>query len=161
MPCGIACRRSSALHIALSVSLLALLYGCGKPAGRPTVSVSGVVTLGGKPLADAQIYFFTDKFSSYGKTAADGSYHLIQGALPGTNRVFISKVEGADVPGMEAVAGDPEQLRVAAESGGAGPGVKKPVGPRQVVPVEFSNPEKTKLEFAVPPEGTTTADFRL
>jgi hypothetical protein len=51
-------------------------------------------------------------------------------------------------------------MRVANESLGGAPGSKR-VGPQQVVPEHYSNPEKTKLTFQVPESGTDSANFDL
>ncbi len=62
-------------------------------------TVAGTVTLGGKPLADAEVYFYTDKFTGFGKTNAEGKYILAQGAAIGPNKVYISKIEGGAASG--------------------------------------------------------------
>ena len=83
--------------------------GCaGKPPASPSAvkkaPVSGTVTMGGKPLADAEVYFFTDKFTGFAKTNDDGQYVLAQGAAIGANKVYISKFEGG---AAAAAASDP------------------------------------------------------
>jgi hypothetical protein len=137
------------------------ITGCGGEDGRRTVPVSGIVTMGGKPLDGAEVYFFSEKFSGMGMTDAEGKYKLVQGTFPGENRVFITKIEGGSGENLPTeLREDPEQMRVANESLGATPGSKR-VGPQQVVPEHYSNPEKTKLTFQVPENGSNSANFDL
>lgn len=154
---------SSGLFAAtMTCSLMLLGCGGGGGDGPKTARVSGTVTLQGKPLVGVNVYFSSEKFSSYGKTNAEGHYELVQGAVPGNNKVYISKLE---LP--EGVNTDPEsgldlaQFQAAAAGNENDPNGKKKASLTDVVPEEFSNPQKSKLTFPVPPEGTTSADFRL
>jgi len=154
--------------IALSfVILFAALSGCGgseKPS-RGSVPVSGTVTHQGKPLADANVYFFSDKFSGYGKTDAEGKYQLAQGAIPGENKVFISKMTGDPSAIPAQIADDPGQIAASASATNAAAqaGMSRPkkTGPAELLPPELSDPERTKLTFTVPKEGTETANFNF
>lgn len=145
--------------------LLVLSAGCGDSV-KPSrgVPVSGKITLGGKPLADADVSFLNDTFIGFGKTDAEGNYRLVQGAAPGKNKVYISKFEGGAAPkvaGMELnpEAGIDEGQLAAAQMGAAG--TKKPVGPKQLVPADYSNPSTTKLNYDVGADGATGVDFNL
>ncbi len=140
--------------------------GCaGKPPTSPSAvkkaPISGTVTLSGKPLADAEIYFFTEKFTGFAKTNEDGKYILAQGAAIGSNRVYISKFEGgaaaaaANDPTREL--NDPTQTEIANQAQAAS-GKK---GPKQLIPPQFSNEKTTKLTFDVPEGGAKDADFNL
>jgi hypothetical protein len=142
------------------------MAGCGGKAAdaRKTASVSGQVTIGGKPVEGAEVHFMSENFTGFGLTDAQGRYHLVQGAVPGPNKVFISKIEGK----MEGVSLDPEagmdaeQFRAAAEGVAGSPDAPKPEDiPHESIPEEYSNPEKTKLTYDVPEAGTESADFRL
>lgn len=150
----------------LGLLVSTVLPGCGSggATGPHTVRVSGTVSLEGKPLAGAEIRFVSDKFSGYGLTNSEGKYDLVQGAVPGKNKVFISKIEGGKNI-SEAIAGDMEQLRTAAESAkqeqARGGKVNLDDIPHETVPAQYSDPEKTKLTFTVPDGGATNADFRL
>ena len=119
--------------------------------------------MGGKPLADADVSFLNDTFVGFGKTDAEGSYRLVQGAAPGKNKVYISKFEGGAAPsaGMQLnpEAGIDQGQLDAAQMGAAG--LKKPAGPKQLVPADYSNPSTTKLSFDVTAEGSTGVDFNL
>lgn len=135
--------RSLWMVVALG-SLLAL--GCG--GGPRVVKVAGVVTLDGRPLEGASLAFqpivsAEDPHpgpSSSAKTDAEGRYHLeladtaIPGAVAGKHRVTIAS--GApSVPFDDAGRAPPDPV-----------------------------PEKYRsgmLEFTVPPEGTTSADFHM
>lgn len=146
-----------------AIALTGLLGGCGSGGSSTvrTARVSGVVTLDGKPLAGAEVRFVGDKFTGFGVTNSEGKYALVQGAVPGTNKVSISKIEGGKNVDS-AVAEDLEQLRTAAaaaQSGGAKIDLKNI--PHEIVPSQYSDPMKTKLTFPVPEGGSTSADFQL
>lgn len=104
-------------------------------------------------------------FTGFGKTNAEGKYELVQGAVPGNNKIIISKIEGGAGLVLDPEAGmDAEQLRTAAASVQSDPTAKKTDAskiPKEVVPAEYSDPAKTKLSFPVPEAGSSTADFRL
>lgn len=147
---------------------LALLgLGCGGGAETPKgvvkkATVAGTVTMGGKPLADAEVYFFTDKFTGFGKTNAEGKYLLAQGAAIGPNKVYISKVEGGASAGKAKTdptlaLNDPGQTEAAAQSQ-TGRGNR---GPKQLIPPEYNSEKTTKLSQDVPEKGIRNADFNL
>lgn len=153
--------RGPAPGAALSfVVLVAALSGCGgsRKPDRGSVPVSGTVTYQGKPLTDANIYFYSDKFSGYGKTDAAGKYRIAQGAMPGQNKVFVTKMaEGTEaIPSQ--IADDPGQVAAASAAAQAA-SPKKKVG--ELLPPELSDPERTKLTFTVPAEGTEAANFNF
>lgn len=151
------------LFLALTSACL-LLMGCGDGANNPqTVPVSGTVYLNGQPLVGAEIVFSSNEkeFVSYGKTGPDGKYELAQGAVPGENKVSISKWEGEEVEFNPEEGWDEGQMEASME-GLANPGnpsAAPRVGPRQLVPPEFNT--KSKLTYPVPEGGTDSADFRL
>jgi len=141
---------------------VALLAGCGgKKKGPATVKVSGTILFNGKPLEGAEVNFVAGDFASFGKTNSEGKFTLAQGAVPGNNKVYIRKPltgpgfsdnpeDGMDAAQFEAAAeGNPELARK----------LKQSAGP--VIPPEYSDPQKTKLTFNVPDEGTDSADFNI
>ena len=67
-----------AMYRMMCLAALLLLSGCGESVkpGRG-VPVSGRITLGGKPLADADVLFTNDTFVGFGKTDAEGNYRLV------------------------------------------------------------------------------------
>lgn len=154
------------VSLAFVLTLAGVVCGCGSgQAGPGTAQVSGLVTLDGKPLAGAEVHFVGEKLSGYGVTNSEGKYTLVQGAVPGVNKVYISKIEGGKNVDS-AMAEDVEQLRMAAEALKNDPSRTPSKGelatiPHEIIPDQFSNPQKTKLTFPVPDGGTRSADFRL
>ena len=153
--------------LAFALILAGLDCGCSSGGvGTPrTAPVSGIVTLEGKPLVGAEVHFVGEKFSGYGVTNSEGKYALVQGAVPGANKVYISKIEGGKNQDP-AIAEDVEQLRTAAASFKNDPsrsGSKAGLAdiPHEIVPNQYSDPQKTKLTFPVPEGGAANADFRL
>lgn len=147
------------------LSLVPFLSGCGESVapGRG-VPVSGTVTLEGKPLADADIMFTNETFVGVAKTDAEGRYRLVQGALPGNNRVSVSKYEGGQGPALASPQPEADGMdagQQAAADMGWGAQKKKATGPKQLVPADYSNPSTTKLTYSVPPEGASGVDFNL
>lgn len=145
---------------------LVLVLGCGGGEKLPKgavkkATVAGTVTLGGKPLADAEVYFYTEKFTGFGKTNAEGKYLLAQGAAIGANKVYISKLEGGSAAKPQndptLALNDPTQTEIASQSQ-SGKGAK---GPKQLVPGEYNNEKTTKLTFDVLEGGNKNADFNL
>jgi len=86
--------RSSPLCLAALVAFAAT--GCGKSATREGFAEAyGTITLDGKPLANAEVIFETEKGSSYGRTDDNGEYcaqysRTLSGAGIGKARVKIS-----------------------------------------------------------------------
>lgn len=138
----------------LITALTLALLGCGGSSGPTTVPVAGTITLNGEPLAGAEIVFVTEDFSSFGKTGPDGSYALVQGAVPGENQVSISKWEGEGLELNPDEGHDEGQIEdeMLAMEGDASPVSTR----RQLVPEDFR-----KLTYSVPEGGSETADFRL
>ncbi|MEY3228972.1 MAG: hypothetical protein RLZZ536_3591 [Planctomycetota bacterium] len=152
-----------AMYRMMCLAALLLLSGCGESVkpGRG-VPVSGKITLGGKPLADADVLFTNDTFVGFGKTDAEGNYRLVQGALPGQNRVSLSKYEGGKAPTPTGAPGgdgmDAGQMAAAQMGWG---NEKKQTGPKQLVPADYADPATTKLTFDVSAEGSSGVDFNL
>lgn len=90
------------LFSAAAVVVMAGLSGCGEAAPEiPELApATGVVTKGGKPLADAIVTFWPEKgASSVGNTDAEGRFELkylgtTPGAVIGKHIVKISKMTG-------------------------------------------------------------------
>lgn len=148
------------LAVGAALALLINLSGCGSEGGPETVSVSGKVSVDGKPIEGAQVNFFSEEhnFVSTGVTDADGAYQLYAGAVPGENKVWISKMP----PG--GPAGDPEENpeidpgQIEAMSEAEFP--TEAVG-NEELPAKFSDPDQTVLKFMVPEDGSDKADFKL
>jgi len=138
---------------------IATFTGCSGPAYVP---VSGRVTLDGKPVADAVIFFQpiggTDGdgagVGSSAKTDADGRFTLqastpnpTPGALIGKHRVRIGDGKAASA----AINPDSDAVNPM--------GKMQPKAPKDTIPAKY-NTEST-LEFDVPAGGTTNANFDL
>ena len=133
--------------------LVLSVTGCNR-APYETALVSGQVTLNGKPIANVAVMFqpvappknINPGPGSYGITDADGRYSL--------------KVVGKETPG--AVIGKHKvRFSMHREPGDLSDDYAKPkplTGPQ--VPSRYYDIEG-KMEFEVPPEGTTSADFPL
>lgn len=153
----------------LATVALMWLVGCGGDKGRQipdTVDVSGVVTMDGKPLAGASVNFFHEDypdFAGYGKTDDQGRFTLVQGAVPGTNKVTVSKIVGEELGVGEGddAEGALDDGQIAASTGADIGAAPKKAGLGQQVPPEYSDASKTKLTFMVPDGGTESADFKL
>lgn len=149
--------------VAIVLILLApVVVGCGKgDAGPKTHPVSGKVTLDGKPLADTNVEFLNKEaqFASFGKTDAQGSYRLVQGAPAGENSVVIRKPPppGAASDHPEMDSGQIEAMYLGNEQFMRNPLLDKESG----IPPEYSDPLKTPLKFMVPEGGTDGANFDL
>lgn len=161
--CGRGAVSVAALRLVPRVLVVVALVmsGCGgsKKPDRGTVPVSGTITYQGKPLPDASIYFFSDKFSAYGKTDAEGKYRIAQGAIPGENKVFVSKITGDAKAIPNQIADDPGQVAAANAATMNDPNRPRKVPRGELLPPEMSDPERTQLTFKVPAEGTETANF--
>lgn len=123
---------------------LVLVTGCsGGASDAPTTyTVSGKVTLDGKPLPKGDIVFEAvdpTTSNSYAGRIENGSYRFE--STPGPKRVKISSIQ--DVPG------EFEELN---------PGERNPVR-REVLPPTYH--EKTTLEATVTADGPNTFDFEL
>ncbi|MBI1311328.1 hypothetical protein GC176_08475 [bacterium] len=163
-------RKGAMMIRAFQLSLLTgvLLAGCSSSSGPETVSVSGIVTLNGKPLDNAEVYFMGNGLTGFGRTDASGKYQLVQGAVSGVNQVFISRKNGVTpetlVPGFGGEGLDEGQVQAAAAAMSSDPVMLRKLGkglPKELVPTEYSDPEQTRLTYPVPGDGTSTADFHL
>jgi hypothetical protein len=139
-----------------SVITLALVgataAGCGDSKSYSVAPVSGIVTLDGKPLPQAEITFLpvggadnpTPGPGSAGKADADGRYELEtinqeSGAVVGMHKVQI-RTPRQQPPGNN-------------DSGSAAPPHK------EIIPARYN--DETTLTFEVPEDGTTEANFPL
>lgn len=137
-----------------AVLLLFLLAGCG---GSTTSSVSGTVTLDGKPLADATIQFVPDGAGrdATGQTDKNGYFSMStfkpgDGVVPGTYKVVIAPPLGEPDKTQHANAGDAMNAAVAK------PAPKK----ASSFPEKYSRPDLTPLTQEVPAKGKVTFELK-
>ena len=145
-------RRPGRRRLALALACTGFLLGCGGSGDFELAPVSGVVTLDGNPVPQADVVFqpIGDKDhpipgpSSNGKADAAGRFELRTikdeaGAVVGNHRVLISSPRPAQDPSND--------------SGLTQPPFKDPI------PAQYNT--ATTLTFEVPADGTTAADFPL
>ncbi|MBI3462172.1 MAG: carboxypeptidase regulatory-like domain-containing protein [Planctomycetes bacterium] len=139
----------------LSCLLLILVAGCGvrDPSMPELVTVTGTVTLDGKPLPGAILTFLpTDEKQgggAVGFTDAEGKYSLQtvhggEGSPRGLFRVAISKMvmpDGSDIP----LGSNIDEMEV---------------GTREKLPEKYSSVDLTELDANVPQDGGVV-DFAL
>ncbi len=137
--------------------------GCGGSADKGRgIPVSGTVTMNGEPIEGANVTFLNDTFAGFARTDASGRYRLVQGALPGTNKIVISKMEG----GVESIVydlnpeGESEMDAGQIDAAAMGLGAQVDL-PKNLVPDEYGDPARTRLTFEVPKDGATGVDFNL
>jgi hypothetical protein len=128
----------------LIVLLLLSLTGCWRTDKYPLGSVTGTVTLDGKPLPDAFVNFqpaggpgstaITDEQGRYSLSTIDGE----PGAVIGLHKVTIYSAHS-----KEAASEDESIVRT----------------PNEIVPEKYNY--DSKLTFEVPAGGSTTADWVL
>lgn len=125
------------------VVLVFTLIGCGS-SGPEIATVSGRVTMDGKPLANATIVFIPENGRPAGSRTDDNGHYVLnftegrQGAIPGPNSVRIS------------TARDPEQDEN---------GKFVTAGSKETVPMEYN--AASTLTFNVEPKKKNVADFAL
>lgn len=145
----------------LMMAAFAGFAGCGDGnSGPKTVRISGIVYMDDKPLEGALVTFTTKDFAGMGRTNAEGRYELTQGAVPGPNKVFISKIDQGDIE-LDPEGGMDEGQLQAMQNPAAGPGKKTQLGPKQLIPDRYSDEAKSELTYPVPDGGAREADFRL
>jgi hypothetical protein len=126
------------------VSMLWLtIAGCG-PSGPEIASVSGRITMDGKPLPNATVVFIPENGRPAGaSTDADGNYVLNfsqgrRGAIPGKNTIRIT-TQRDPTPGDDNVKSIP--------------------GSKETIPTRYN--AASELEFTVEPKKKNIANFDL
>jgi hypothetical protein len=144
-----------------ATALVALMIaGCGGDEfSVKTVTVSGKVTIGGQPAKGVNVHFLHEKATGFGKTDDSGNFKLIQGAVPGENRVYFTMASGDTKFDNPEGGMDAGQLQAMAQAAPPGSAAAKKLG--IVIPPEFSDPGKTQLKFVVPGSGSDSANFEL
>jgi hypothetical protein len=156
----------------LSAVAMFVLTGCGQQ-GPEIAKASGVVTLGGAPLANARIMFHPIEGGarmSYGTSDESGNFSMStfgmnDGALVGKHKVTVSKV---DLP-EEATQIDVEALKKGGYTGGGMPGYegmmgigeKKATEVEQQIPEKYSDKNKSQIEVEVTASGPNEFSLNL
>ncbi len=132
------------------------IVGCG---GSRTSPVKGVVTLDGKPLADASIQFVPqgEGRDATGQTDKDGQFVMStfqpqDGVAPGTYKVVISPPAGSADPTQYASSEE-------AMSAASKPRAKKDSASR-ALPQKYSRSDQTPLVQEVPVQGKLRFDLK-
>lgn len=139
---------------ALVFLALAIQTGCG--SGPRLASVSGTVTLNGKPLEGAVVQFFPDASNKEGlpaedKTGPEGNYKIMtngrSGVVPGKYRVMVSKAPEASAAIAGQFQDDPFMAQLSST----------PEGPARGKAAKDAKSMKIEQEFErdVAPEGGT------
>lgn len=148
-----------------AASLALASAGCGdKGPAEPVlelVPASGVVTLDGKPLAEAQVTFLFEGtppkgfVSSGAKTGPDGKFTVKTGSKPGTvvgaYKVIVSLLKSPD--------GSPVKIDV--ESGMDLEQLQQAGQVKESIAEQFNNPETTELHANVEKAGKNEFEFKL
>ena len=141
------------LFVALVATSLIFLSGCSN--GPATGTVTGVVMIDDKPIANAKVNFFPDDGrASTGTTDSEGKYELVfsrdqKGALLGSHKVTIA-TETVSV--TDYSADDNYDDENDADDGGE--------QRDELLPAKFQNRESTSLTAEIV-SGENVVDFRL
>lgn len=121
--------RRRAFHFCVASVALLVVVGCSSRPRNVSKKVTGKVTVGGQPLANALVTFTpADGSPSFGRTDAEGNYSLIwasqggrpiEGAQIGEHTVMITTFRPGDPSAKPARAETPEKVpyRYREESG--------------------------------------------
>lgn len=150
------------------VSLVMLqTVGCGQ-AGPTVYPVQGTVTIGGKPAPSIAVTFapVDGKPASAGKTNANGVFILLTqsgkaGAVAGKHKVILQSQPAVESTGNFSDPAVREKMfqerEASARSGKKG---APPTEKSKTIPEEYSNPQKTPLEYEVK-AGTNNFDVPI
>lgn len=157
LPCFICRHHFQALQALGLVALIGML-GCGRGGAQrpPTHAVSGVVTLGGKPLADAVVTFrpLGGQQPANGTTDAAGTYSLTtfsagDGAMAGDYAVAIMKYEA------------PAPVAASADEDSYVPPTGQLPAPKNVLDKKYADTKSSGLTATVAAGPGNTIDFEL
>ena len=143
-------------HLApLGIAILPWIVGCG-PNLPDVVPVTGTVIYQGKPLEGAEVSFLRqDEFPARGTTDAKGRFRLetyvdsdydLDGAIPGEYVVRVVKLE---------LLVRPEDTSLADVM------ARHPEGPKQLVPLRYTDEKTSDLRATVSEDGRNDFEFVL
>ena len=148
--------------------LVALVLGLGGCGGGPKLyTVTGTVTLDGKPLPGAAVLFLPtaeDGRQATGVTNADGSFQLEtfksrDGAQAGDYKVVVQYSESVPA-GAVAAPKEGQSMKDMWEASQKAMKEQQNKPPKYVVPTKYSDPGQTVLKQRVPPEGPVKLDLQ-
>jgi hypothetical protein len=129
---------------------LCLCIGCAKSV--PSGTVTGTVTLEGKPVPEGcTVTFLSDKYTAVGKVGAGGAYTLLDAGKP---KIPAATYKVGVMPSDQRMSDAEYEKMMAAGSAGNMP------PPPAVIPDKFQNPATSGLSFTVK-EGPNTIDIEL
>jgi hypothetical protein len=131
-------------------ALFVLLCGCGSDG--KVAPVSGVVTLNGKPIADIAVTF--QPLASDGKNVAGPTAF----GVTGPDGRYTVKLYGTETKGATVGKNQVRFCGYAAPTDMTDEALAK-AKPKVNIPTRYWN--ESKIEFEVPPKGTSSADFQL
>jgi len=147
-------RRQLAFLTLASVFVL-LAAGCA----AKTIPTKGILTLDGKPLANASVVFVPEegaKHEATGQTGPDGSFQMTtfrlnDGVLRGSYKITVHYSEPVKLP--EGLTNPTDVQKAMAEAVAARP-------PTSIVPEIYSRPDLTPLKHKVPDDGDVKLELR-
>ena len=131
-------------RLTLCLMLTVLLTACGSSVEEvPTGTVSGTVTLGGKPLSGARVNFIsgTAGAGAYADLQQDGTYTISEPITAGDYKVYLSSPGLGDAPPDES-------------------GNKELKDALKDVPQKYQSDQTTELQTVIK-EGENTFDIDL
>lgn len=148
-------------------AVILLLSGCGGGSDKwisdrePTYPSSGVVTINGQPVGDAQVTFrpFGTGPAAFARTNADGRFALRtytdeDGAAAGEYAVTVEKRAANESP---APASDPQELFRKMEQGQTSSLPQS----RSLLPAQYADAKSSGLRFTVTPDGPNQFTIEL
>jgi hypothetical protein len=139
---------------------IAILAGCGSANGPKTYPVSGIVTLNGKPVADALVQF------SAASSPSSGSIEMAPGMAGAQSRtdaegryVMSISLDRGKTTRLGLPAGDYAVTVVKMEFPGGRPNPTTP--PKNTLPPKYASAQSSQLKATVTPDGENKFDFPL
>lgn len=142
------------------------IVGCGSDA-PPTVPVTGIVTLDGKPIEGATVNFLSENTSiaASGQTDAEGKFSIktfigansVDGAIVGVHKVSVVKTESS---GQNAPT-DPEEIKKMMAEMTTNPAITSQIKSKAVIPEKYNNPTMSNLTATVSDAGPNNVVLEL
>ena len=136
------------------VMLLATTLGCSRGGIDGLVPARGKVIYQNKPVDGATVSFLNNAggLPATAITKADGSFELStsghNGALPGPYRVTVIKTDAVPDTTSPDLGFSPDGVDLSMEAAAKSAGKKQPK-PKDLVPIKFTSPATTTLQYEV------------